>query len=122
TVGPDNEVENAIMYDNIQISSLVWTPDTVLLARRNEMPAMVQAAYATPNPTTGRTVLSVGLQQPAQAAIIVRNILGQEVLRLPAQNLSAGMNTVNLDLSNEGAGVYFYTVASDKFSFTKRVV
>ena len=119
--GADPEFENAIMYDNIQLP-LTWTPDVVITGRRAEMPAMVQAAYATPNPTTGRTVLSIGLQQAATATITVRNVLGQEVLRLPAQNMSVGMNTVNLDLSNEGAGVYFYTVSSNKFSFTKRVV
>ncbi len=124
TAGPDPEVENAIMYDNIQLP-LPFTPDFVItgtLGLRNDATDFVKVVSASPNPTTGKTTLSLNLKQAARATIVVRNVLGQEVLRLPAMALATGMNSVSLDLSNQGAGVYFYTVAADKFTVTQRVV
>ncbi len=124
TASPDPEVENAVMYAQISLPQ-PFTPDFVVsgpLSVRNESAANVLSAFAAPNPTTGKTTLSLNLKQDARATITVRNVLGQEVLRLPATALRAGVNSVSLDLSGEGAGVYFYTVSADNFTLTQRVV
>ena len=124
TAGPDPEVENAIMYDNIDLTTVTWVTDAVItgLKDRAELAANVMSVSASPNPTTGKTTLHLNLKQGARATITVRNVLGQEVLRLPATALTTGANSVSLDLSGQSAGVYFYTVAADKFTLTQRVV
>jgi Secretion system C-terminal sorting domain len=124
TATPDPEVENAVMYAQITLPQ-PFTPDFTIsgpLSVRNERTENVLSASVAPNPTTGKTTLTLNLKQDARATITVRNVLGQEVLRLPANALHTGLNTVNLDLSAQGAGVYFYTVSSDKFTLTQRVV
>ncbi|MBC7448048.1 MAG: T9SS type A sorting domain-containing protein [Hymenobacteraceae bacterium] len=118
----DSEVENAIMYDRIDVSTLTWSAPVIVTGIREELAANVLAVSASPNPTTGKTTLNLNLKQDARATIVVRNVLGQEVLRLPATSLAVGLNAVSLDLSSQGAGVYFYTVAADKFTLTQRVV
>ncbi len=117
----DDENENAVMYDRINVAALSWA-DPAPLSVRGDLPANVISTSVAPNPTTGKTTLHLNLKQDARATITVRNVLGQEVLRVAATSLTAGANTVSLDLSAQSAGVYFYTVSSDKFSLTQRVV
>jgi Secretion system C-terminal sorting domain len=118
----DTEVENAIMYDRIDVTTVNWGTPAIVTGMAEDLAANVASAFAAPNPTTGVTTLALNLKQAANAMVIVRNTLGQEVLRVPANNLHTGLNTIHLDLSGKAAGVYFYTVAADKFTFTKRVV
>lgn len=135
----DPSVENAIMYDAIDLATAPFEllPDSIqptsLAPRGGFIPfvtvglpeaaaAYVSSLSAAPNPTTGITTLNLTLRQDARATIVVRNVLGQEVLRVPATGYKAGSSTVRLDLSGQSAGVYTYTVSADKFSLTKRIV
>ena len=125
TGAADPEVENAVMYDNITVANHTFPVGltiTGVTGTREDAANYVAGVSAAPNPTTGRTTLHLNLKQNATAAIVVRNVLGQEVLRVPVSALNAGQNTVDLDLSNQASGVYFYTVAADKFTLTQRVV
>lgn len=116
--GPDPEVESAIMYDNIDLNLVAWN----LAGVKNNVAAYVAGVSAVPNPTTGETTLNVDLKQAATATVVVRNMLGQEVLRLPASRLQVGANALRLDLSKLTSGMYFYTIQGEKFSLTQRVV
>ncbi len=124
----DAEVENAIGYDRLDVTAVNWrtpvivTPTAVVTATAADVATTVADASVAPNPTTGISTLSLTLKQAANATVIVRNPLGQEVLRVPAGNLHTGLNTINLDLSGQAAGVYFYTVSADSFLLTRRVV
>ncbi len=118
----DDEVENAIMYDRIDVTTIAWNTPVVITGVKEALAANVASAFVAPNPTTGVTTLALTLKQDARATITVRNMLGQEVLRVPTGHLHTGLNSISLDLTGQSAGVYFYTVAADKFTLTKRVV
>jgi hypothetical protein len=119
---PDAETDNAIMYDRINVATVNWRTPVTVTGVAEDLAANVASAFAAPNPTTGVTTLSLNLKQAATATLIVRNTLGQEVLRVPAGNLHPGLNSIPLNLAGKAAGVYFYTVSADKFTLTKRVV
>lgn len=124
---PDPQVESAIMYDTIGVTSTMFTVVARTLTSGPTGVAAPAAAYvasasAAPNPTTGRLTLHLTLKQATRATIAVRNALGQEVLRLPATALTTGKNAVQLDLSHLAGGVYFYSVQADQFTLTRRVV
>ncbi len=106
--------ENAICYSSVTKSRV--------LGVSAQAAAYVNAVSTAPNPTTGLTALHVDMKQAATASVVVRNVLGREVARVPATALSRGANTLRLDLSNLASGVYFYTVSGANFSLTQRVV
>lgn len=65
-----------------------------------------------PNPTSGFTSLNIELVQNEIVSISVMNSVGQEVYNLPANNLNAGMNTIQLNTENWASGVYFIKVSA----------
>lgn len=122
--GADPEGENAIMYDAIDLSTVTWTAGNLeaCVTGLAVAPDHVTFASVAPNPTTGQTTLTLDAKQAARATVTVTDVMGRQVLRLPAADLQRGINKLNLDLSNVRPGVYFYTVTTDKFTLTQRVV
>ena len=124
--GPDPQVQSAIMYDTINVTSTVFNRVARVLTGPTglapEVAAYVANASAVPNPTPGRLTLHLTMKQPTRATVVVRDVLGQEVRRLPVTNLQRGENAVSLDLSSLSAGVYLYSVQADGFTLTQRVV
>jgi hypothetical protein len=54
--------------------------------------------------------------------IIIYDALGREVQTLVNENISPGTYEVDFDGSNLPSGVYYYTLISDSFTETKRMV
>ncbi|MBC7446517.1 MAG: T9SS type A sorting domain-containing protein [Hymenobacteraceae bacterium] len=124
---PDPEVESAIMYDTIGVTNTMFTQVARILTGQplgvaTQAAAYVSSVSAVPNPTTGRLLVHLTLHQATRASIVVRDVLGREMVRLPATNLTKGANTAQLDLSHLPSGIYFYSVQADRFTLTERVV
>lgn len=72
-----------------------------------------------PNPTTGKATIQLELPSGADAAVRVMNVVGQMVWN---QSLTAGnSHSVEIDLSNMGAGIYFIQAEVDGKVFTKQL-
>lgn len=118
---------SAIMYDTIGVSPAIF-PRVAFVIRSNPTTGLATAApagtelVAVPNPTTGKVALRLRLPQDTRATVVVRNLLGQEVARLPLTELAAGSHNLPLDLSGVSAGVYVCTVQAEGFTLSRRVV
>ena len=74
-----------------------------------------------PNPGTGCFEVLMGAGQRLSAPLVVRNVLGAEVLRLPSARLEASSAT-QFDLSHLPAGLYLVQVETGAGSRMLRVV
>lgn len=75
-----------------------------------------------PNPSTGQFTVAADLSQPTQALqLVVRNVLGQEVLRQP---VAAGQRALKIavDLSSLKAGLYQVSLGTDGDFVSRKVL
>jgi len=79
------------------------------------------AVNAFPNPATSIANIEIALENSADVVVTLVNTLGQEVYS-SVNNFRSGINTISLDVKNFEAGMYFYTVSTDNFSTTKRLI
>lgn len=77
---------------------------------------------AYPNPFTNTTDVNFELKADAEVSIVVTDLAGRVVLNIPAANFAAGQNTVTLDGSAFGAGVYNCALTVGGSVVTKRIV
>ncbi|MBS4033601.1 MAG: T9SS type A sorting domain-containing protein [Ignavibacterium sp.] len=63
-----------------------------------------------PNPFNPSTMISFSLLVDAKVSLKVFDILGQEVMTIVNNNLSAGAHEYTFDASNFNSGVYFYRI------------
>jgi hypothetical protein len=65
-----------------------------------------------PNPTNATTQLVVNLDKASDIHIEIMNTLGQVINKMNIKG-NAGQHIINVDLSNENAGVYFYSITTN---------
>ena len=76
-----------------------------------------------PNPFNGTTRFELNLKNNADVTVEVYNVLGKLVKSMNLTDLTAGINTVNLDLAGLNSGLYTYsvTVGAEKLTRTLMV-
>jgi aryl-phospho-beta-D-glucosidase BglC (GH1 family) len=74
-----------------------------------------------PNPFNPSTVISWQLKENGFVTLKIYDILGREIATLVNKNLNAGMHSITWDASNKANGVYFYRIASGKFSEIRKM-
>ena len=75
-----------------------------------------------PNPFNPRTEISYEVPTAKLVKLTVYNILGKEMAELVNERQSPGKYKVSFDASNLTSGVYFYTLSTDNFTETKRMI
>jgi hypothetical protein len=75
-----------------------------------------------PNPFNPNTTISYSIKQAGDVSLIVYDVLGREVTTLVNEPKSIGKYSVNFDGSNLTSGIYFYTIRSESFTQTKKLV
>jgi hypothetical protein len=80
-----------------------------------------------PNPFNPTTTIMFAMPEAAKATIEIYNILGQKVKTLYADNLKAGIHTVQWDATDShgnqvSAGVYIYRLSTNNVSKTKKMI
>ncbi len=76
-----------------------------------------------PNPFTGRTTISYTLAESGPVALVVTNVLGEEVMALvQSGHYNAGKYSMEFDGSSLVPGVYFLTLQSGTTSTTRKMV
>ena len=116
----DDETVNSIMYRGVAVNDLTFT--NFHLVGMEEAVAYVNKIEAYPNPTTGTSTIQLDLKQSTNLQVRVTNLLGQEVQTISARQFEAGVNNINIDLSAQSSGIYLYSIISDDFTVTKRLV
>jgi hypothetical protein len=75
-----------------------------------------------PNPFNPVTIIKFSIPENSKVKLTVFDVLGREVNTLVNQNMMQGTYTVNFDGTNLSSGVYFYKLATDNFTDTKRML
>ncbi|MBO6525323.1 MAG: CHRD domain-containing protein [Balneolaceae bacterium] len=75
-----------------------------------------------PNPFNPSTAISFTLSESGNTTLKVFNMLGQEVVTLANERLSAGSYTYNFDASSLASGMYIYRLQAQNQTVTKRMM
>jgi hypothetical protein len=82
----------------------------------------VTVSQTMPNPAASVARFTVTLAEAAMVNVTVTNMMGQTVQAIPARKLQAGVNELQLNVSDLSSGVYFYTVEAGKEVVTKKMI
>ena len=104
------------VYTNRRIRS------TVLATRGGQAQANVFNLTVAPNPARGTTTVNYELPIGGPVQLTVRNVLGQNVLSLPAARETAGSHTRELPLGQLAPGVYIVLLQAESRQQILRLV
>jgi glucose/arabinose dehydrogenase len=90
----------------------------------NNIPGSYNLFQNYPNPFNPSTVISYALPENAFVTLKVYNILGREVSTLVNTFQTAGNYNINFSLTESqiASGIYFYTLSTQKFNMSKRML
>jgi len=89
---------------------------------REKVPASFELYQNYPNPFNSSTVIKFSLSQSEHVKISVYDILGNLVSVLLDSPLKGGMYSVNFNGDNLASGIYFYSINSPGFSFSRKMI
>ena len=75
-----------------------------------------------PNPFTGSTSISFEIPNTTNVSLKVFNSHGIEVAELAGKEFNSGKYTIEFNLEKLSAGNYFYTIKTDEFSATRKMI
>jgi hypothetical protein len=101
-----------------------WNAGTLVSAIRElgGMPTEFELSQNYPNPFNPSTTIRYTLPQAGNVSLKVYNALGQEVATLVNGHQVAKNYEATFDGSNLASGIYFYTLRTDNFSQTKKMI
>ncbi len=88
----------------------------------SEVPEKFCLLQNYPNPFNPYTMIRFTLPFPAKIKFYVTDILGRELIILYEKMLNEGTYEYNFDGSNFSSGVYFYTIETDKYIKTRKMI
>ncbi len=75
-----------------------------------------------PNPFNPSTMITYEIPRETNVSIKIYNVLGKEITTLLNKNQKAGKYEIEWNAADFGSGVYFYTIKSDDFILTKKMI
>jgi hypothetical protein len=75
-----------------------------------------------PNPFSRTTSISFQIPYPTFVSLKVYNIFGTELTELAGKVFNAGRNTIKFDLEKLPAGLYYYTIKTDNFTASRKMI
>lgn len=75
-----------------------------------------------PNPFNPITMIEFALPSAGHVKLEVFNVLGQKTAVLLDQHLTAGVHQAEFDASSSPSGIYFYRLATENKSLTKKMI
>ncbi|MFZ2324569.1 MAG: T9SS type A sorting domain-containing protein, partial [Ignavibacteriaceae bacterium] len=119
TYVPANVSTGTYYIDDLRIAT--FSP-TDVEQEDNQMPNSFALEQNYPNPFNPTTQIKFSVPQASNVKIIITDILGREVTTLVNDNLAAGNYSVNFNASSVSSGVYFYTLITDNFKQSKKMI
>ena len=119
--GDSSAYQNAYVYHNENDLNLVHTVSS--LEQDITSASKFYLAQNYPNPFNPTTTIRYRLSVNSHVELDIYNILGKKVAQPVSDRQSAGEYTVHWNAKNFPAGVYFYTLTTDKgFSKTRKMI
>jgi hypothetical protein len=88
----------------------------------SEVPANYSLSQNFPNPFNPTTNIKFGLVKAGFVSLKVYDLAGKEVSSLVNEKLSVGTYQYNFNASNLSSGIYFYTLRTEGFTETKKMM
>ncbi len=97
-------------------------PLTGINEPENGTPSSFELRQNYPNPFNPSTTIEFSLPKGQFVTVKVFDILGREVALLADEYRNAGSYSIRFDAGRLASGVYYYSIKSDNFSQTKKMV
>lgn len=114
-----NKSTSTVYFDDLRTA--VFAPTEVEQENGN-VPTKFVLQQNFPNPFNPVTQIKFSVPAASNVKLIVTDILGREVATLVNDELAAGNYNVNFDASSFSSGVYFYTIITDNFKQSKKMI
>ncbi|RPI16519.1 MAG: T9SS C-terminal target domain-containing protein [Ignavibacteriae bacterium] len=88
----------------------------------NEIPKVFSLSQNYPNPFNPKTIISYQLPINSDVKLVIYDALGKEITTLVKEKLQPGIYEVEWDASDYPSGVYYYTLKTESFNETKKMV
>jgi hypothetical protein len=126
----DADSLNVIVFVQSTGSMTVYQSETINyndltatgVENENSLPEGFSLQQNYPNPFNPSTSIKFSIPESGLTTLKVYNILGNEVTTLISGELKAGTFTETFDASDLPSGVYFYTLKSNNFYETKKMM
>lgn len=92
------------------------------VSSESKIPVKFNLAQNYPNPFNPSTTISYSIPKTANVSLKVYDALGKEVAQLINKEKAAGTYEVQFDASNLSSGIYFYTLKTNSFLNTKKMI
>jgi len=115
-------IEFISVTDNAKLSGLEIRREEGGLQGTAKIPSTYFLGQNYPNPFISTTRIRYGLPEASQVRINLYNLSGQRVEVLVDKRQGAGYHSIDLDAGNYTNGIYFYTIETNNFSQTKKMI
>ncbi len=88
----------------------------------NLVPAEYSLEQNYPNPFNPSTEIKFSVPQTTNVTLKVFDVMGREVATLIDEQMEAGKHSVVFDAANLSSGVYYYTIITENFIQTKKML
>lgn len=116
---PGRNSNGTIYFDDLRTAS--FSPVSVE-KDPFDIPISFSLQQNFPNPFNSSTSIQFSIAEPSFTKIIVTDLLGREIKTLLNENLDTGTYKLNFDASNLPSGIYFYSIITDKYRNTKKML
>jgi hypothetical protein len=104
------------------LGAFEFNPLTVVNDNSSKIPKSFSLNQNYPNPFNPSTVISYQLSAVSKVTLKVYDILGKEIASLVNEEQQAGSYNVTFNASNLSSGIYFYTLKTDNFTQTRKMI
>ncbi len=75
-----------------------------------------------PNPFSDKTTIAFEIPHDTFVSLKVFSILGEEITELAGKEYISGRHSINFDASGLSKGIYFYTIKTDTYSASRKMI
>ncbi len=117
----NGDVSGKIYFDNLRVvkKDIDYTG---IIDEKENFPHILALYQNYPNPFNPVTKIPFSIVDPAHTSLIIYNMLGQKVVELKNEFLTAGDYSVNFDGSNFSSGIYVYVLKSGTYQLFKKMM
>ena len=115
-----NQNTGTIYFDDVRTAS--FSPTNVKEETGTIAPTEFSLQQNFPNPFNPSTQIKFSVPQTTDVKVFITDLLGREVATLVNDNLVAGNYSVDFNANNLSSGIYFYTLITDNFKQSKKMI
>lgn len=88
----------------------------------NELPNEFNLEQNYPNPFNPSTKIKFEIPKSSRVKLIIYDLLGREISKIVNEELKLGTYEIEWDASNFASGIYFYTIETNEYSETRKLI